>query len=176
MCRTGPARGFTLIEMLVVVLIVGILASAAMPLAELNQRRAREADLRTALRSIRTALDEYRADCLPAAQGGRGVIKCEDGVGRKTGYPPDLETLVKGAEDKSVVGSGSARAGTERRRYYLRRIPRDPFADASLPAAQTWGLRSYDSPPDAPAPGADVYDVYSMSDGIAMDGSHYRDW
>lgn len=175
MRSTGLARGFTLIEMLVVVLIVGILASAAMPLAELNQRRAREADLRTALRSIRMALDEYRADCLKAP-AGRGVIKCEDGIGRKTGYPPDLETLVKGAEDISVVGSGSGRAGTERRRYYLRRIPRDPFADASLPAAQTWGLRSYDSPPDAPAPGADVYDVYSMSEGIAMDGSHYRDW
>lgn len=172
----GDMRGFTLIEMLVVLLIVGILASAAMPLAELNKRREQEAELRGALRTIRAALDEYRADCLPTAQGGRGVIKCDAGAGRLTGYPPSLEALVKGAEDSSIVGSGSARAGTERRRYYLRRIPRDPFAEPHLPPEQTWGLRSYDSPPDAPAPGADVFDVHSLSEGTAMDGTFYRDW
>ncbi len=154
------ARGFTLIEMLVVVLIVGILASAALPLAELTQRRAKEAELRANLRTLRTAIDDYKK----AWDDGRIEHQTQD-----TGYPPDLETLVKGVADAKSAKSG-------KRIYFLRRVPRDPFADPLLPAARTWGLRSYDSPPDAPQRGTDVYDVYSTSPGEGLDGVPYRQW
>lgn len=152
-------RGFTLIEMVVVVLIVSILASAAMPLAALHQRRAKEAELRVALRTLRTALDDYKR------AWDQGKIERRAG---ESGYPPDLETLVQG-----VRNATSAKGG---RIYFLRRLPRDPFADAALPDAKTWGLRSYASPPDAPAPGADVFDVYSQADGVGLDGTAYRSW
>jgi general secretion pathway protein G len=166
-------RGFTLIEMLVVVLIVGILASAAMPLAELTQRRAKEAELRSNLRTIRTAIDEYKK----AWDAGKFAAKksVED-----TGYPPNLEVLVNGVEMNEVqpVGTTGSAVNTKpvKRMYLLRRLPRDPFADPLLPAARTWGLRSYESPPDAPARGADVFDVYSTSPGEGLDGIPYRQW
>ncbi|TAL23439.1 MAG: type II secretion system protein [Aquabacterium sp.] len=166
-------RGFTLIEMLVVVLIVGILASAAVPLAELNSRRAKEAELRAGLRTLRGALDAYRTDCL------KQQIKCEGDLltGKASGYPPSLEVLVSGVEDAGAGSAGGgASAGSAKKRYYLRRLPRDPFADTRVTAAQTWGLRSYDSPPEAPAPGKDVFDVYSLSEGRGLDGSLYREW
>lgn len=162
------ARGFTLIEMLVVVLIVGILASAAMPLAELTQRRAKEAELRSALRTIRTAIDDYKK----AFDDDRFARKSPD----ETGYPPSLEVLVTGVEAKEVVGGKPGQPKSVKRIYFLRRLPRDPFADPLQPAARTWGLRSYESPPDAPARGADVFDVYSTSPGEGLDGIPYRQW
>ncbi|MDI1257897.1 type II secretion system protein [Aquabacterium sp.] len=153
-------RGFTLIEMVVVVMMVGILASAAMPLAALHKRRAQEADLRQALRTVRTAIDDYKR----AWDQGRIEKKADE-----TGYPPSLEALVQGVPD--------ATSPKGERIYFLRRLPRDPFADdPSLPEAATWGLRSYASPPDAPAPGKDVFDVHVLRDGTAMDGTFYRDW
>ena len=152
-------RGFTLIEMVVVVMIVGILASAAMPLAALHKRRTQEADLRQALRTLRMALDEHKR----AWDAGRIQKKVDD-----SGYPPNLEVLVQGVPD------ASSPAG--KRIYFLRRLPRDPFADPSLPAAQTWLTRSYASPPDAPSPGADVFDVVSRTPGVGLDGVPYRQW
>ncbi len=164
MSRYAPlerhARGFTLIEMLAVVTIVGILAAAAQPLALWVHKRQREAELRQALRTLRGGLDAY----FQAGRDGRITLKADD-----SGYPPDLDSLVRGVPD--------ARDPQRRKRlYFLRRLPRDPLADPALPAAQTWGLRSYDSPPEAPAPGRDVFDVHSRSDGLAIDGSRYRDW
>jgi general secretion pathway protein G len=153
-------RGFTLIEMLAVVTIVGILAAAAQPLAVWVHKRQREAELRQALRTLRGGLDAY----WQAAREGRITLKAGD-----SGYPPDLDSLAQGVPDaKDPAG--------KRRLYFLRRLPRDPLADASLPAAQTWALRSYDSPPEAPAAGRDVFDVHSRSEGVAIDGSRYRDW
>jgi general secretion pathway protein G len=158
--RLARQRGFTLIEMVVVVLMVGILASAAMPLAALHQQRTREADLREALRTLRTAIDAYKRSW----DQGRIEHRAEE-----SGYPPSLEVLVQGVPD--------ATSPKGERIYFLRRLPRDPFAqDASLPAAETWGLRSYASPPDAPAPGKDVFDVHSLKDGVAMDGTPYQSW
>lgn len=155
-----PARGFTLIEMVVVVLMVGILASAAMPLAALHKRRTQEADLRQALRTVRGAIDAYKQ------AWDQGHIEKKEG---DSGYPPNLELLVKGVADVSSPQG--------ERIYFLRRLPRDPMAaDASVPAAATWGLRSYASPPDAPAPGKDVFDIYPLEEGVAIDGTSYRDW
>lgn len=156
---TAKAHGFTLIEMVVVVLMVSILASAAMPLAALSKKRSQEAELRQSLRVIRLALDDYKR----AWDQGRIERKTD-----QSGYPPDLNILVKGVVDASSTKTG--------RIYFLRRLPRDPFADASLPAAATWGLRSYASPPDAPMPGGDVFDVYSLTEGVSLDGTPYRRW
>jgi general secretion pathway protein G len=153
------ARGFTLIELLVTVSIVAILASAALPLNELTVKRAKEQDLRRSLREIREALDAYKQ----ASEDGRIVRTPE-----ASGYPKRLEDLVEGVEDR--------RSQTKRRMYFLRRIPRDPLADPSLPAAETWGKRSYSSPPDEPAPGDDVYDVYSLAAGVGINGRPYKEW
>jgi general secretion pathway protein G len=154
------ARGFTLIELVITLAIVGLLASAALPLAQLVAKREKEAELRAALRDIRTALDAYRQ----AAQTGH--IKQELGA---TGYPPDLKSLYIGVEDEGREDKVML--------YFLRRIPRDPFfPDAAVAAEETWGLRSYRSPPDDPQPGDDVYDVYSLSTDKGLNGVSYRDW
>ncbi len=162
MTRTGAApsgRGFTLIEMLVVVALVGILATAARPLLELTLQRTQEFALRRGLRDLREAIDAYKR----AADEGR-IARAADA----SGYPPTLDALVDGVPDQ--------RSARERKLYFLRRLPRDPFADPNLPAAQTWGLRSADSPPDAPGRGDDVFDVFSLTPRTALDGSRYADW
>ena len=154
------ARGFTLIELVITLAIIGLLATAAMPLAQLVAKREKEADLRTALRDIRTAIDAYRV----AAQTGH--IKQELGA---SGYPPDLKSLYAGVEDVSSEKKVNL--------YFLRRVPRDPFfPDANVAAEETWGLRSYQSPPDDPQPGEDVFDVYSQSGTKGLNGIPYREW
>src|SRR5512146_2873924 len=131
--HSGPVRqdGFTLIELLVTVVIVAILASVAMPLSALSQQRSKEQELRQNLRDIRTAIDAYKQ----AVDEGR-VARSLD----QSGYPPKLSVLVHGATDvKSPV---------KKQIYFLRRIPRDPFAESDVDAESSWGTRSYDSPPD----------------------------
>jgi general secretion pathway protein G len=153
-------RGFTLIELVVTVVIVGLLASAAVPLVELTVKRNREQDLRSALREIRGAIDAYK-------------LATDQGRVRKTtlqsGYPPTLAALVEGVPD--------ARSPDKRLIFFLRRLPPDPtFPDASADAAATWGKRSYASPPDRPEEGEDVFDVYSLSDKTGLNGRPYRAW
>jgi general secretion pathway protein G len=153
-------RGFSLVELLVVIAIMSVLASIGLPLAELSHRRAQEEELRRALREIRSALDAYKrmvdAGLIARPAGG-------------SGYPPNLQVLVD--------GEVNAQTPQANKLYFLRRIPRDPFAaDTVTSAADTWGLRSYESPPDDPKPGRDVFDVYSKTSGNGLDGRAYRQW
>ena len=153
-------RGFTLIELVVTVAIVALLATSAMPLLELTVKRSKEAELRASLREIRTALDAYKR----AADEGRIEQEAD-----ASGYPPALDLLVSGVEDSA--------SPDHRQIYFMRRLPRDPFfPDAAVQAADTWGLRSYQSSPADPQAGDDVYDIYSLARGTALDGSAYRDW
>ena len=158
--KSNGSRGFTLVELLVVVAIMAVLASIGFPLAELSKRRAQEEELRRSLREIRTAIDQYKR----MVDMGR-IAK--DAAG--SGYPPNLDILVNGAPDAQSAKQG--------RIYFLRKLPRDPMApDTISSAAETWGLRSYESPPDDPRPGRDVFDVYSRSEVIGLDGTPYRKW
>lgn len=151
--------GFTLIEVVVTVAIIGLLASIAAPLTATVVRRSQEQELKAALMTLRNAIDSYKE----AIDAGRVEQSLDD-----TGYPRSLEVLVQGVTDK--------RSPKGAKIYFLRRIPRDPFSDPALAPASSWGLRSYDSPPEAPREGRDVYDVYSRSEGKALDGTRYREW
>ena len=160
MMRRRRLRGFTLIELAVTVAIVGVLATMALPLAETTIRRSKEAELRSALREIREGIDAYKR----AGEDGRIRLKAEG-----SGYPPRLEDLADGVED--IKRPDLAKI------YFLRRIPRDPFAaEPERVAAETWGRRSYASPPDNPQPGDDVFDVYSLAEGRGLNGIAYRLW
>lgn len=153
--------GFTLVEMVVTVAIIGLLSTMALPMAELVVQRGKEQDLHRALREMRTALDAYKQ----AVDEGRIIHSVE-----KSGYPPSLETLVQGVPDAADPGGNG-------KLYFLRRIPRDPMsADPGAADAETWGKRSYASSHDAPQEGDDVFDVYSQSDGIGLNGIAYRNW
>ncbi len=152
--------GFTLIELMVTLTILAVLATVALPLSQVASTRNREEELRRALWQIRTAIDQYKL----AADSGKINKSLED-----SGYPESLNVLVDGVKDLKDPGG--------RKIYFLRRMPRDPFCDCpSKNNAQTWGLRSYASPPEAPAEGRDVYDVYSLSKNIGLNGVSYREW
>lgn len=158
--RGRPGWGFTLIELVITVAIVGILAMTAMPMIEMTARRQKETDLRAALREIRTGIDAYRR----AVEDGKLEKKADE-----SGYPHRLEDLANGVDNVQDPNKGKI--------YFLRRLPRDPFGtDPDLSAAQTWGKRSYASPPDQPLEGADVFDVYSLAKGNGLNGVPYREW
>jgi general secretion pathway protein G len=154
----GRNRGFTFVELLVVTALIGILASAVMPLARVAMQRSREIELRRTLREVRTAIDHYK----DAAD--QGMIAATDLKVGNEGYPPTLEVLVEG-----VRASGDA---TDRKLKFLRRIPLDPIT-----GSKEWGLRSYQDRPDSRRwGGQNVFDVFTTSDGTALDGTKYKDW
>lgn len=157
--QLGTGWGYTMVELLVVMAILGVLAAAILPLGESLVRVQKERELREALWQIRGALDEYKRAV------DRGLIARTT----ESGYPPSLGSLVTGADDAREGRSGQ-------RVYLLRQLPRDPFAQPELPPAATWRLRSYASPPDAPTAGADVFDVFSSSDQVGLDNRPYAKW
>lgn len=156
----SSARGFTLIELVVTVAILGVLAMLAVPMLEVTAQRQKESQLRSALRDIRTAIDAYHQAVLD-----KKIAAAADA----SGYPPDLDALTRGVPDLTRPDN--------RPIYFLRRLPRDPFhPEQAAPAAETWGLRSYASAPDAPQAGEDVFDVYSLSGRKGLNGVAYREW
>ena len=151
------AEGYTFVELLVVVTILLVLASAVLPLAQVTAQRQREAVLRRDLRDMRTAIDKFK-DAVDTGQIGSTELKPEN-----QGYPSDLETLVDGVT--------AANDATGRKLKYLRRVPVDPMTNGE------WGLRSYQDKPDATSwGGQDVFDVYTTFNGTGLDGTKYRDW
>jgi general secretion pathway protein G len=154
----GADRGYTFVELVVVSTIVLILASAIAPLANVTATRQREAELRRALREMRTAIDRYKD---AADLGQISPLDLQPGA---EGYPPDLGTLVEGVTP--------ANDATGRKLRFLRRIPIDPMTHS-----QDWGLRSYQDDVSAPRwGGQNVFDVYTTHPGRALDGTSYRDW
>ena len=148
----SPQAGLTLLELIIACALLLILASAALPLVRITIVRSREAELRRNLREIRSAIDRYKdmADAL--------AFQTEVG---SNGYPPDLDTLVKGVTT----------AGTKKVRF-LRRIPVDPMT-----GKREWGMRSVQDDPDTTSwGGGNVFDVFSTSQGTALDGTKYSDW
>lgn len=158
--RPRPAAGFTLIELMATLAILAVLAGLALPVAQVQAQRSQEQRLRAALLEIRSAIDAYKR----ASDMGR-VPRPAGG----SGYPASLKLLVDGVEDQ--------RDPQRRTLYFLRRLPRDPFAeDPSVSDAQTWALRAYASEPSDPREGDDVYDVYSRSTRLGLNGVALRQW
>jgi general secretion pathway protein G len=154
----GDSRGYTFIELLVVSAILLIIASAALPLARVTVQRQKEAELRRSLREMRTAIDKFK-DAVDA-----GAIATIDVGSGSEGYPKDLDVLVEGVRP--------ANDASGRKLKFLRRIPFDPMTGQA-----EWGKRAYQDDPDATSwGGQNVYDVYSLAEGTALDGTKYRDW
>lgn len=155
------SRGYSLVELLVVLAVLGILAMLAQPWASMSVQRSKEQELRRALWEIRTAIDAFHE---AQTQGWlRGPQQT------RSGYPAALEDLCKAWPDTRPGHVG------EHFRF-LRAVPPDPFADPALPAAAGWGLRSFASEAEQPRAGDDVYDVYSRSNGTALNGVPLRRW
>ncbi len=153
-------RGFTLIELLVTLAILALLGTIVAPAAQVTVQRRHEQELRRALREIRAGIDAYKQ----ASDEGR-IAKAAGA----TGYPPKLELLVDGVAD--------LRHPKHARIFFMRRLPRDPFnPEPEQAEAQTWGKRSYASEASDPREGDDVYDVYSTSERLGLNGIPYRKW
>jgi general secretion pathway protein G len=178
--RLGGQAGLTLLELIIACGIMLILATAAMPIARFTVIRQKETELRRSLREIRDAIDRYKD------ASDRNLIRVAAGT---EGYPPDLETLVQGVEIVSQGGAGGGfgapagnnplsstggRGGDDaiHRVRFLRRVPEDPMT-----GRPDWGLRAVQDDPDSRSwGGKNVFDVYSMSQGNALDGTRYADW
>ena len=150
-------RGFTYIELIIATMILAILSAAIIPAAQIMTKRTKEIELRRSLRTIRTAIDEYKRAVDLGLIGGSNVeIDSE-------GYPKELEVLVEGVEQ---IGSPGKKL------RFLRRVPNDPMVKSD-----DWGMRSYQDTYDSRFWGRqNVYDVYSKSNAIAIDGTKYSDW
>ncbi len=154
--------GFTFIEMLVTLTILSILASIALPYSHLVITRNKEYELRSVLRGVRNAIDEFHQDWK------FGKVSRLDDAASEDGYPVSLMILVEGVEKNGIQG------GMKR---YLRRLPRDPFASEDLSLEEHWKIRGYQDDVDSLLwSGSDVYDIHSQSEKQALDGTHYNEW
>jgi general secretion pathway protein G len=152
-------RGLTLVELLITLTILSVLASLILPMAQMTNRRVKEIELRRNLREIRMKLDEFKRDY-------DLLVKVK--VVGKNGYPETLQQLVEGYDFGTI---------DKTKRKYLRRIPRDPFNPPKPGEEQEWGLRAYTDEADSTSWGGDdVFDVYSLSEETAIDGTKYKDW
>ena len=163
-------RGYSLVELLAVLAILSVLAVMVMPLAQMRVERERELELHRALWQIRDAIDAY------TAARKSGAVLAVPGVDPVEPYPADLETLTHLFPDQRVDHRGQTLR-------FLRRVPRDPFADPLLPPAESWAIRSFSDDVGAAhaqttVRGAipDVYDVHSRATGHALDGTLLSQW
>lgn len=151
--------GFTLIEVVVTLALIGLLVAMAAPLAETLVRRGKEQQLKAALYQVRDAIDAYKRAY------DAGYIEKNLNA---SGYPPSLAVLVEGVRDvRSAKGA---------KFYFLRRIPHDPLLEAKRDDEGGWGVRAYNSPADSPREGDDVFDIYSRAPGRGLNGIAYSQW
>ncbi len=159
----GNRRGVSLIELIVTLVILSILAAVILPSAQMTMKRSRELELRRDLRTLRTALDNYKKT-YDQAVADKKIVGTLD----KSGYPETLQVLVDGYDFGGL---------TNYKVKFLRKIPVDPFNPPQPGEEPKWGLRSYNDQPDSNSwGGEDVYDVYSLSEETAIDGTKYKDW
>lgn len=161
MSRDDRAHGFTLVEMIITLSLLAVLALSALPLGKMAFKRENEIELQRSLRLVREAIDAWKK------LADEKKIEVDEDT---EGYPPTLEALVKGVEvqDKDATD----KAARKRIVKFLRRIPKDPMTNSF-----DWGLRSYQDDPDSDVWGEEnVYDVYTKSQALALDGTRYRDW
>ncbi|SNB45283.1 type II secretion system protein [Geobacter sp. DSM 9736] len=157
-------KGLTIVELVVTMAILSVLAALVLPSAQLVAKRNKEIELRRNLRVIRTAIDDYYKAYRDAVE--RDKTKAPSI--KESGYPKTLELLVEGDDFGKVDGQ---------KRKFLRRIPADPFNPPKPGEKPEWGLRSYTDKPDSTIWGEeDVYDVYSLSEDTAIDGTKYNEW
>lgn len=152
--RGAAARGYSMVELVMVCAIILVLSAALVPVTRFQVQRQKETELKEALRTMRNAIDEFKR----ASDQGLIPVTLDS-----EGYPKDLETLVKGVD---VVGQ------VKKKRRFLRKIPVDPMT-----GKDEWGLRSLQDEPDSTSWGRqNVYDVYSLSTGTGLDKTKYRTW
>jgi len=156
-------RGVSLVELVVTLTILGILASVILPLSSMTAKRTRELELRRNLRTMRTAIDEFKKNYDKAVEEKKILSSMN-----KSGYPETLQQLVDGYDFGGL---------TSGKKKFLRKIPKDPFNVVKPGEEPKWGLRSYADKPDSSSwGGEDVFDVYSLSEGTAIDGTKYNEW